>query len=62
MNIEAGVRALPQWLEVRVDGVLGSGAEGVPDHGTEVLQSVGIVGQPANSSVFSLPQTKHYST
>ena len=44
MNIETRVGTLGQGLEVSVDGVLGSGPEGVSDHGTEVLQSVGIVG------------------
>ena len=44
MNVETRVRALLQGLEVSVDGVLGSGSEGVSDHGTEVLQSVRIVG------------------
>ena len=46
MNVEARVRALLQRLEVSVDGVLGPGPEGVPDHVGEVLQGVGIVGQP----------------
>ena len=46
MNVEARVRALLQRLEVSVDGVLGPGSEGVSDHVGEVLQGVGIVGQP----------------
>lgn len=51
MNIETRVGALGQGLEVGVDGVLGSGAEGVPDHPTEVVQSVRVVGESDNRSL-----------
>ena len=54
MNIEARVGALGQRLEVGVDGVLGSGPEGVFDHGTEVVQGVRVVGEPDNMThIFS---------
>ena len=55
MNVETRVRALLQGLEVSVDSVLGFRSEGVSDHGTEVLQSVGIVGEPGSSSIFPFP-------
>jgi len=45
MNKEARVWTLRQWLEVSIDGVLGLGSEGLFDHGSEVVQSVGIVGE-----------------
>ena len=61
MNIETRVRALGQGLEVSVDGVLGSGPEGVSDHGTEVVQGVRVVGQPDNRTVFHLPPTLVHS-
>ena len=54
MNIEARVGALGQRLEVGVDGVLGSGPEGVFDHGTEVVQGVRVVGESDNMThIFS---------
>ena len=54
MNIEARVGALGQRLEVSVDGVLGSGPEGVFDHGTEVVQGVRVVGESDNMThIFS---------
>ena len=45
MYKEARVWALLQGLEVSVDGVLGTGSEGLLDHGSEVVQSVGVVGE-----------------
>ena len=54
MNVETRVRALLQGLEVSVDGVLGSGPEGVFDHGTEVVQGVRVVGESDNMThIFS---------
>ena len=52
MYKEARVWALLQGLEVSVDGVLGTGSEGLLDHGSEVVQSVGEVREPATEYGF----------
>ena len=51
MDVEARVWALLQGLEVGVDGVLGPGAECLPDHAGEVLQGVGVVGQSVHRNI-----------